>query len=217
VKRGGPNADPALVWGWLAGRSLARGLPQPVPDRGGMRVDTGSPDEVRRHVFAGPEPGLAELAASIHAGRIFLKMCGPAEQLRALAPPRWQLQPGAYLMTHAGPADAAPVPADGYRLELERGKGVFAARIHARDGSVAASGHAAEHGGYFVFDRIATHAAHRRRGLGRTIMSALGAMQQARQARRVLVATEEGRALYEALGWKVVTAYSTVVIPGGED
>jgi len=44
-------------------------------------------------------------------------------------------------------------------------------------------------------------------------MSALGGMQQSQQANRVLVATEEGRALYEALGWKVVTAYSTVVIP----
>ena len=56
--------DAALLWDWLAGRSLARGLPMPVPDHGGMRVDTAAPDEVCRYVFAGPAPAIRTLAAS---------------------------------------------------------------------------------------------------------------------------------------------------------
>ena len=212
--RSASHVDPALLWGWLAGRSLARGLPRPVPDHGGMRVDTASPEEVRRYVFAGPDPRLAELAASIRTSRVFIKMCGSGEQLLALVPARWRLQPGGYFMTQAGMDGEPRMPGPGYRLEVAERDGVYMARIHAGDGSVAASGYAVEHDGCFVFDRIDTHAAHRRRGLGRAIMSALGGMQQSHQANRVLVATEEGRALYEALGWKVVTAYSTVVIPG---
>lgn len=206
-------ADPELLWAWLAGRSIARSLPLPVPDHGGMRVDTGSEAETCRYVFAGPEPGLEMLAATIHAPRTFLKMCGPGEAMLALAPAGWQLQPPGYFMTHEGPSQAAPLLAPGYRLAVDRHGAVIAARIHAQDGSVAASGYAVEAGGAFVFDRIVTHEAHRRRGLGRALMAALAAGQGSGRARRVLVATEEGRALYTALGWRVSAPYSTIVLP----
>ncbi|WP_159695724.1 GNAT family N-acetyltransferase [Massilia sp. 9I] len=209
-------AEPELLWAWLAGRSVARGLPQPVPDHGGMRVDTRSAHETCRYVFAGPGPGLRALLAATRAPRTFVKMCGPGQELLALAPPGWQLQPGGYLMTHAGPRHAAPALAPGYRVELDQQGVVIAARIHAGDGTLAASGYAVEHGGAFVFDRIATDAAHRRRGLGRVLMAALAARQRSDSARRVLVATEDGRALYEALGWRVVSPYSTIVIPDSE-
>lgn len=209
-------AEPELLWGWLAARSIARGLPLPVPSHGGMRVATGSPEEICRYVFAGPEPGLAALAASIKAARTFLKMCGPGEELLALAPPGWQLQPAGYLMTHTGSRVLAPALARGYRLEMHLQGQVFTARVVAEDGVVAASGHAVEHGRVFVYDRIVTHAAHRRRGLGRAIMAALGARQRSASARRVLVATEDGRALYETLGWDVSTPYSTIMIPDHE-
>jgi GNAT superfamily N-acetyltransferase len=88
------------------------------------------------------------------------------------------------------------------------------AAIISKDGSLAASGYAAEHGQAFVFDRINTHPAHRRRGLGRALMAALGEMQQSAGTTRVLVATEEGRALYSTLGWTLLSDYSTIVIPG---
>lgn len=206
-------ADPELLWAWLAGRSIARGLPLPVADQGGMRVDTGSAAETCRYVFAGPAPGLKALAASIRTPRIFLKMCGTGEELLALAPEGWQLQPPGYFMTHAGPAHAAPLLAPGYRLEVDRHGATIAARIHAQDGALAASGYAVQFGSAFVFDRIVTHEAHRRRGLGRALMAALAARQETGSARRVLVATEEGRALYTALGWRVGSPYSTIVIP----
>jgi GNAT superfamily N-acetyltransferase len=208
--------EPELLWAWLAGRSLARSLPPPVPDHGGMRVDTGSADEIRRYVFAGPEPGLKALAAAIDVPRIFLKMCGTGEELLALAPAGWQLQPGGYFMTHAGPHLATPRLAPGYRLEVDQQGAVTVARIQAEDGSLAASGYAVEHGGAFVFDRIVTHEAHRRRGLGRSLMAALAARQHSSSARRVLVATEDGRALYAALGWRVSSPYSTMILPGAE-
>lgn len=203
---------PDLLAGWLGARSLAHGLPLPVPDHGGLRVDTGLPHEHRRHVFAGPAQGIRELGRSIATPYTLIKMCGTGEQLLALVPPRWRLQPGANLMTQDGTRDTPLLLPAGYRIDLEEKYPVATARIFAEDGSLAAIGHAAEYAGVFVFDRIATAAAHRRRGLGRAVMTALGSMQQS-NAQRALVATEEGRALYTSLGWTVRSPYSTVAIP----
>lgn len=223
-RRSGENAEgnssaigPALLWAWLAGRSIARGLPLPQPAHGGMCVETASPDELRRYVFSGPCAAIEALATATREARIFIKMCGDGDQLLALVPPRWQLQPGRYLMTQASAHDQFRSPLNGYRIEVAVQGAVIAARAYATDGSIAASGYAVERDGAFVFDRIVTSAAHRRRGLGRAIMSALGAMQRSKRSQRVLVATEEGRAMYSALGWTTKSPYSTIVIPSERD
>ncbi|MBP1203085.1 GNAT superfamily N-acetyltransferase [Duganella sp. 1411] len=201
-----------LLTGWLAARSIARGLPLPVPDHGGLRVDTGSAEEVRRYVFAGPAPEIRALALSITAPRVFIKMCGHGEQLLDLVPPGWELQPAGYLMTHDGSRDVQhALPAE-YRLELVTESFTRVARIFAADGNLAASGYAVEYGGVFIFDRIVTEDAHQRRGLGRAVMAALGSTQCSDAARRLLVATDAGRALYSTLGWSVLSPFSTVVI-----
>ena len=157
--------EPGLLAAWLAARSIARGLALPVPDHGGWRVETGLPKEIRRYVFSRPVPGISALAASIHHPHIFIKMCGSGEQLLRLLPPRWQLLPGGFFMTHDGSLHAPALPA-GYRLDVATSQAITTARIFTGDGAVAASGHAVEHAGVFVFDRIVTEAAHRRRGAG---------------------------------------------------
>ncbi|MGY5128538.1 GNAT family N-acetyltransferase [Streptomyces nigrescens] len=54
-----------------------------------------------------------------------------------------------------------------------------------------------------VFDMIGTEPAHQRRGLGRAVMTALAGRAVERGARQgVLVASPDGRALYEAMGWR---------------
>jgi GNAT superfamily N-acetyltransferase len=203
--------ESGLLAAWLAARSMARGLALPVPDHGGWRVETGLPEEIRRYVFSGPVPGIGALAASIHRPHIFIKMCGSGEQLLHLLPSRWQLLPGGFFMTHEGRLHAPALPA-GYRLDVATSQAITTARIFTGDGAVAASGHAVEHAGVFVFDRIVTDAAHRRRGLGRALIAALGARQKSVSARRVLVATEEGMKLYASLGWHTRSPYSTATI-----
>jgi GNAT superfamily N-acetyltransferase len=205
--------EPDLLWRWVAARSIARGLPPPVPDHGGMRVDTGLPEEVRRYVFAGPCPGLRELAATIDTPHVYLKVCAAVAALHGILPPRWQVQPSGYLMAHDEPPVPSLPPAPGYRVELLRDGAVTAARILSTDGATAASGYATEHDGVFILDRILTHPDHRRRGLGRALVTALGSTQRSSVSRRVLVATEDGYALYSTLGWRVLSPYSTIVIP----
>ncbi len=207
-------ADPDLVRAWAEAWSLGRNLPVPVADHGGLRIDTGSPTEARRYVFAQATPGLRALAEATEEPRVFIKLCAPDDDLRALAPPRWLLEPACWLMTCPGRTAATPALSPPYALRLSTVGPVSEARIVTAAGEVAASGHAAEHAGVFVYDRIVTEEAHRRRGLGRVVMAALASARRAPDAPQVLVATRDGRALYETLGWSVHSPYATVFIPG---
>jgi len=202
--------DMELLNSWLGARSIARGLPAPLPDRGGLRVETGLPDELRRFVFAGPAEGISELAREIRDPRVLIKMCGPREQLLSRVTPRWHVQPGAYLMTKAPGINPVPSLPPGYWLRVTTNAPVTNARIFTEDDTLVASGYAVEHAGVFVFDRISVDVMHRHQGLGAALMAALGTAQQSQAAQRVLVATEMGRALYATLGWRVLSPYSTV-------
>jgi GNAT superfamily N-acetyltransferase len=207
--------DAGLIAAWLAARSRVRGLAAPVADRGGWRVDTDLPGETRRHVFPMARPGLVELGASVCEPGILLKLGGTHAELAALLPARWRLEPLAHVMTCAGrfgDGSVAELP-EGYRLEVDRTAEKAFACILAPDGSVAASGHAAELDGVFIYDRIVTDAAHRRRGLGRALMNALQDSRRSAGSRQVLTATADGRALYAALGWAVHCPWSTAAIP----
>ncbi|MHA4871091.1 GNAT family N-acetyltransferase [Duganella sp. PWIR1] len=206
------QVDAELLEHWLRARSVVRDLPQPVADRGALRVDSGLPHELRRYVFAGPSPAITELAREIHEPYVFIKMCGNGALLQSLVPPRWQLQPMAYLMTKEPGRNPVPSLPPGYWLQVKTESQVTTARICAEDDTLAASGYAVEHEGVFVFDRIATAPAHQHQGLGAAIMAALGTAQQSQAAQRVLVATEAGRALYATLGWRVQSHYATVTI-----
>ncbi|MGK5034264.1 hypothetical protein [Janthinobacterium sp. LB3P118] len=85
---------------------------------------------------------------------------------------------------------ASALPA-GYRLDVATSLAITTVRIVTGDGAVAASGYAVQYSSVFVFDRIVTEAAHRR---------------------RVLVATEDGLTLYASLGWHIQSPYSTAAI-----
>jgi GNAT superfamily N-acetyltransferase len=207
------SPDAALVKGWLAGRSIARGLPAPVDDSGGWRVDTGLPDELRRHVFVEPTAGLQKLARSLHQPKVLLKLCGSEETMRPLLPPRWRIRPGGFFMTSAGGFEGpAPLP-PGYEMTVSVAGGVVAATVRTGGGAIAAQGFAAETEDTFVYDRIVTDVAHRRRGLARAVMKALGTARRSTAARPALVATDEGRALYSTMGWIVRSPWTTAAIP----
>lgn len=104
------GVDPLLLRAWLAARSIARGLPEPVADRGGWRVDTASEVETIRWVFARPEPGLRELTASITAPAHLLKLCGEAGELRSLVTPAWEIRPLGYFMQAGRPPREPRLP-----------------------------------------------------------------------------------------------------------
>lgn len=202
------GADPALVAAWLAARSVSRGLPLPVPDHGGLRVDTGSDAESCRYVFARPAPGFAELGRLLDDPLAVLKLCAAPDVMAAMLPSRWSAEQTGSLMLCDKPMPRRGVPA-GYRLDLRREQDAVRGSILTDEGALAASGHAVERDGVFAFDRIVTEEPHRRRGLGAALMASLAKARTDSASRFVLVATAEGRALYESLGWRVEAPYST--------
>jgi GNAT superfamily N-acetyltransferase len=210
------GVDSSLIEAWLRARSVSRGLPQPVADRGGLRVETGLPQETRRYLFVSPCEGLREIADSVREPRIFLKLCDTAHIMRNFIPPCWQVSPSNFMMICeegfrcSGGAGQLP---SGYRLELNANSTVTHVRVLSANGEIAASGYAVEHGGVFVYDRILTAEVHRRRGLGRAVMTALASARRSPSAQQILAATHAGHELYRTLGWTDYAPYTTAVIP----
>jgi GNAT superfamily N-acetyltransferase len=210
------SVEPLILKAWLSARSVARGLPLPVAEYGGFRVDTRSDAEVARWVFAKVGFGLEKLAGSIRDPRYLLKLCDARDELQAVLPTGWELHAPAYFM-QATRKPAARRLADGYRIETKHVGMVVEARIFSETGALAASGYAVETQDVFIYDRIVTEADHRRKGLGHFLMLTLHAARQQSSRPELLVATEDGRALYSTLGWEAISPYSTAsfVTPRG--
>ena len=203
--------DPRALNAWLSARSIARGLPAPVADYGGYRVDTNVDAEVRRWVFPQMCAGLIGLAHSINEPRHFLKLCGEADELRSVLPHSWALHAPSYSMQASGKQIERPVAA-GYTIETGRNGQVVEVQVRSSNGELAASGYAAETQDAFIYDRILTSPDHRRKGLGNAVMAALHRVKQHQDTRELLVATEDGRALYATMGWRTISPYSTASI-----
>ena len=204
--------DDLLIAGWIKARSLSRGLPEPVPDHGGWRVESGLPTEVRRYVFANPVEGIRAVAEKASEPFVVLKLCRSPDVLRALLPARWRMEPVSFVMRLMEEMPPAPDAPPEYRMTRSVAGDVTSIQFLTSDNDIAASGFAAEAAGVFIYDRIVVAEAHLRRGLGRSMMLALSAAKRDPRSRSVLVATPAGRALYETLGWSYVADYATAVI-----
>lgn len=200
-----------MLHAWLSARSLVRQLPPPVPEHGGYRVDTGTADEVVRWVFPQVSDDLAFLAHSIEEPRYLVKVCGTAEELRAVLPARWRVHAPGYFMQSGTEWTKAPVPG-GYTIALEHNGAVAQVRIRSSAGELVASGYAAETPEAFIYDRIVTEPAHRRISLARAVMAALRRTKECRHTPELLVGTESSHALYKTLGWWTVSPYTTASV-----
>jgi GNAT superfamily N-acetyltransferase len=208
------RTDLPLLERWLTGWSLSRGVPLPVREGEGLRVEVGMPLQLRRYVFLEAGAALQACAGQIHAPHIYLKAAVDPAVLRAALPARWTVEEPGYLMQSPGPmAPKAELP-PGYVIERSAEHGAKLVRVFHTNGALAASGKITIHEGSAVFDQIVTSELHRRLGLGTVVMQSLDALAtQAKVTERLLVATEAGRALYTNLGWQLVAPWSTAVIP----
>lgn len=211
---GKTEIDLPLLERWLRGWSLSRGVPLPVREDGGLRVDVGMPLQLRRYVFLDAGPSLQACADRIHAPHIYLKAPVDPAVLRAALPSRWTVETPGYLML--GPAAMArqvELP-PGYIVEQAVEHGAQLVRVLHTSGELAASGRITLDGGCAVFDQIVTSESHRRLGLGTVVMQHLDALAKAANVtERLLVATDEGRSLYTRLGWQLIAPWATAVLP----
>jgi GNAT superfamily N-acetyltransferase len=201
-----------LVSSWVHGWAVSRsaGTPQAVP--GGWRIEVGLPGHRVRYVL--PEHDDQVLAGVEPAPGTWIKVAGEPGRLRDALPRPWVMADTAYLMRilfragEEGPA--APYTA----RVIARGP-VTVAEILGEDGSRAAWGQLAPAGTVGVVDQVETDPAHRRRGLGSAVMRTLAGVALDRGLTTgVLAATDQGRALYQALGWSVAGPLAAAHVPG---
>ena len=205
------DVDAKVVEHWVCARCLAKGLPQPVADRGGWRVDTNTEEERRRFVFAHPGPGIAELASELVETRVFLKLARANQALMALLPERWKLQEARTMMIRLRDDPLPPGLPAPFAATVSRQNGANHVEIRTADGELAARGSSAVFQNVYTYDSIETRPQFRRRGLGISVMRILGDLKP-KDSMEVLVATEEGRHLYARLGWSIYSPYATAAI-----
>lgn len=201
------------VRAWVDGWTVSRGTPPPVTEPWGLRVDVGLPGHVARHIVPVPTPAIIRrLTSAITEPGTWLKLCAPAELIAPWLPPGWAIDPPEYLMTATLTREEAAAP-PGYNLAVTTRSGVTVARLLTDAGEIAARGQLATAGRAAVVDHVETAEAHRRRGLGGIVIKTLAATAVARGATTgVLVATPEGRKLYESLGWRLRSPMTAAVL-----
>ncbi|MDH0863329.1 GNAT family N-acetyltransferase [Mitsuaria sp. GD03876] len=194
-----------ITTAWVHGWVLSRNAPAPVDHGTHLSVAVGLPGHVVRHVF----PTLAADALRAVAGAspvagTWLKVAAAQDAVKPLLPAEWVVHAAEYLM-HRSLADMAAIP-EAPSVEITREGPVVTATLRGPDGDLAARAQAAVSGTAAIFDQVVTEPQHRRKGYGSLLMSQLAkACREQGATLGVLVATEDGRHLYSALGWTVST------------
>lgn len=101
-----------------------------------------------------------------------------------------------------------------YKLEITNHNSIFMVRVVTQKGEVASIGRVILVDDLAVYDRILTNDNHKRKGLATFLMKELEKIALSKGiSKNFLVATEEGKSLYESLGWKLYSLYTSIVIP----
>jgi GNAT superfamily N-acetyltransferase len=202
IEHGSSVVGMDVVRAWVDGWVLSRSAPAAVEMPGGFRIDVGLPGHVVRYVLF-DVAGVRELALGRAERGTWIKTAAPAESVVPSLTPAWTVDDPEFLMSTPLRRGIAAVPS-GYTVHGEERGDVIVVRIQAADGSVAAGGRIARTGSTATVDAVSTEPAHRRRGLGGVVMTALtDAAARAGAETGVLVATASGRALYRSLGWEL--------------
>ncbi|MEV6374812.1 GNAT family N-acetyltransferase [Micromonospora musae] len=195
---------PGLMMAWGCGWAISRGLPKPVEVPGGFRADVGLRGHRIRYVLHTWDIDLLEaLALRVSAPGTWIMVSGSTTGLRSVLTERWTMDNVGYLMSVPFTVGTGDLPAP-YETRITMDGDVVVATVIDATGATAASGRLAAAGQYGVIDQVETAPAHRRRGLGTAVMLAL-CDHAARNGLGIgiLVATNDGRRLYRALGWTV--------------
>ena len=201
---------------WAFGYCAARGYSHPVatPTPPALWFDAGKPDQTGRFILGEASGDAAAAAfATVDAPHIYVDFAAPRAAILPHVPPRWRPRDPMWLMA-AGADMPMPRSTPDFAIEVDEAAHRFEAIARDADGTLAARGVIGIHGTTAVYDQIVTEPQFGRRGLGSAIMAELGR----RAARRgvtesLLVATSDGKALYERLGWTLRSDIVSVISP----
>ena len=204
-----------IVESWLKAWSISRELPLPVKFKSGLKVDVGFEKQKTRYVFAQLNNDFIQLSKDIDEPWVFLKVCSPPEEVKRNISKKWIIQPQGYMMSCFNPMTIGDISLhNDYKLEITNYNSTYIIKILTQKGEVASTGRLILVDELAVYDRILTDDNHKRKGLARFLMKELEKIALSKGiSKNFLVATEEGKSLYEALGWKLYSLYTSIVIP----
>lgn len=204
-----------IIEKWLKGWSLSRDLPLPFPYKSGFKVNVNDEKQKARYVFAELNDDFFQLANSIEEPWIFLKVCASFDDFKDEIPEKWEVQPQGYMMSCVSPMNFSnAILHDDYRLEFEEYNSTFVIKIITKNHELASIGRVVIVDDLAVYDRISTEINHKRKGLATFIMKELEKIALSKGvSNNFLVATEQGKSLYESLGWELYSLYTSIVIP----
>ena len=205
----GAHADGELLQTWISGWSACRGYEPHDDGRSTSVVRTDHQDETEHFLFEPATELFLELASETKQDptRVLTVVTDRLQELLDAADPlgmrvidRQQSLMSADM--HGQDVEDPQAPGDGFTLE--RSSEGACRRVVARiDGQIAARGSVSVVNDFAVYDRILTEESYRRRGLGSYVMGALTAgVLEDDVTTGLLVASADGRALYEFLGWQ---------------
>lgn len=200
------------AFGYCAARGYARPVIATVPSA--LWFDVGKPDQAGRFILGNASGEAAAAAfAAIEAPHIYVDIAAPRGTILPHIPPRWQARDAMWLMAAGTDILAAP-PTPDFTIEVDESDHRFEAVARHADGALAARGVLGIDGTIAVYDQIVTEPQFGRRGLGSAIMAELGRQAVRRSATEcLLVATTDGKALYERLGWTLRSDIVSVISP----
>lgn len=199
-----------LVRCWQHGWGVACGLAPADEADGALHVLSGKPGRHLESIVldADGDPETlralaAQVAGSPHPDWLTVPTTARREVEELLSDEGLRLSPAREHFMTINLAEHPDLPATApYRVSLDRDGPVLNVRIDDHHGAPAAHGVMVVQGDIAVAHNIATYRTHRRRGLGRAVMSALvREVTEAGADTGLLIASKQGRHLYAALGW----------------
>ncbi len=209
------NISPAILEKWLTAWSLSRGLPAATKFKSGYKLDVGDEKQKTRYVFGELNDDFLQLSETINEAWVFLKVCASPNEVKNKIAERWVIQPQGYMMTCISPmTNPNKSLPDGYKIEFDSNHSITVVKIVTNDGELACMGRLVIVDDLAVYDRIFTEEKYKRKGLATFLIRELERIALSNHVYiNFLVATEQGKLLYQSLGWKVCSLYTSVVIP----
>ncbi|WP_447636180.1 GNAT family N-acetyltransferase [Flavobacterium microcysteis] len=206
--------SPDILKKWLTAWSLSRELPLPIAYKSGYKVEVGDAKQKERYVFPELNEDFIELSSTINEPWIFLKACATPKEIRSHVSEKWTLQPQGYMMVCSHPMVFPNHNLNTeYKLEFDSYNSTYLIRILTQNNEEAAIGRVVFVDDIAIYDRIITDNNHRRKGLATIIIRELEKIAISKNStKNFLVATEDGKQLYQSLGWEVHSLYTSIVI-----
>lgn len=200
---------------WVEGYCTARKFGELEVVAGGLWLEVAKPQQAGRYFVSCYDPTvLSTIIEGIIEPAVYVEFPGTKVQALQHMPKGWHVRDDSHLMSVCLSALIKAEQNDlvGCEYAINRSNGVTKIEARTTSGRLAAAGCFSIVGEWAVFDQILVEPEYRRNGLGSSLVRQLAIEAvYAGSVYAVLVATDEGRTLYNRLGWTCVSTIISII------